>query len=142
MIGNQTANKLQNPNNKHIKLERFAELADRVLCGIVETIVADLGEAQHDEGHQVYAFCECVRYFLWLLDGIYGGFVDGAERGFAVETGNVVEGLQALAVSFLDVVELGGLANQESHEEKDHQRDNENIQAYATPVMHPFDDRI
>ena len=66
-------------------------------------------------------------------------FIDG---GFSVEFGDVVETGQALVVAFAGEEELGGLYQEEGHEEEEDEGEAEDEGADVEPILDPGDDGV
>ena len=52
-VGEEAADELEASDDKHIDLESVTVVIDRVLYGVIETIVACLSEGKHNEREQI-----------------------------------------------------------------------------------------
>jgi hypothetical protein len=59
-VGEEAAHKLKATDNEHVCLETIPVVIDRVLYGVVETIIAGLGKAQHNQRDEVLSLQKCV----------------------------------------------------------------------------------
>ena len=71
--------------------------------------------------------------------------MEGFDAGYGrtvVELGDVVDAFQALRVAFVGVVELGGLGEEEGHEEEGDEGHDEDEDADGQPVLDEGDDGV
>lgn len=59
-VSEEAADKLKAANNKHVDLEPVSVIINRVLNGVVEAVVADLGQTKDYQRNQVLGLQECI----------------------------------------------------------------------------------
>ena len=117
-VGEETAEKLKTADDEHVHFKSVPVIVQRVLDCVVKAVVADLGETEDYERHQILSLSECIFDLKCFLLAILNYSLERCQLLLTVEPRNIVQTFQALLVSLLRVKVLRRLDDEQRHDKK------------------------